>query len=730
MPCIFVNMDKTVGSIILSLVIMLPFFIFGQDAELDEINLNELSGIKKAEALIRLAEETLTSDAPKSFQYAEEALSLVESENSQPFMQAQIHQLLQISNYNLNDYPAAIEHGGKAIGLFEKLKKTKEAADCFQRLGNIYREIGNYDLALANIGKALELHTQINDQPGICADNYYLGAAYLFKNDYETTLRYNLTALELMEKLTEPDLVLKAGILNLIGRSYEFQKEYDDALNYFQQVLGLLEEENFSETKAQTLHNIAMLYDKMGKQKEAFPYLEEALEIVQQTNNKIGIAYTCQNLGIVYFNDGKFTDAAEYFLLSLPLFLEMGIQFGLATVYDYLAKIYLAQNNLSAAENNIQNCLEIAEKIRMKGLLKESYLVLSEIQFKQQDYKNAYLNFKKSTAYIDSVYTEDKNKAITEMQTKYETEKKERENLFLKEENRFNDIIISKHKTQRNLLIMILLIILISLVIITNHSRQRARAYRKLEEADKVIKQQRDELEIMNRTRDRFFSLISHDLKNAFSSLKIGSSLLQKADEMDKPEIMMIAEEFSASVDNLNNTLENLLEWARIQIGRIHHEPVRIDLGRMIREAVEIQKGRISQKELHLSIAVDDETYIMADENMIFSVLHNLIANAVKFTEQGGKIEISARAEAEMIKIIVADNGIGIPADKIESLFKVDAIFSTPGTATEKGTGLGLVLCHEFIVKNGGRINIESEENSGTIVTLTLPRSEVINNPS
>jgi signal transduction histidine kinase len=486
----------------------------------------------------------------------------------------------------------------------------------------------------------------------------------------------------------------------------------------------LFKEIEFNSGSANTLHNIAMLYDMMGEQEKALPFLYEALDILLEENNKIGIAYTYQNLGIVYFKSNQMDKSLENFQKCLPLFEEMGTYFGLASVYSYKGKIYLAKNQLNQAEINNDKCLEYTKLFNGKGFFRDAYKVKAEIAFKRNQFKDAYIWFTKSAAYVDSVYSEDKNRAITEMQTKYETEKKEQENTILKHKNEFNELVISRQNSLRNFLIIILLIIAISMILVYNQYRLKKIAFHELEQADNLIQKQRDELELMNQTRNQFFSIVSHDLKNSFTSLQMGAKMLSNIENFEKDELKMISKEIREIVDNLYKLLENLLEWARLQIGKTHHEPEIIDFSDIINDVIKILAKKAEQKQLQIISEVID-CYVFADKNMLYSILQNLIFNAIKFSLPQGIIKIKNKIENAQVEIIVSDNGIGMDREKLENLFKLEKMHSQKGTDDEKGTGLGLILCKEFVEKNNGEIWVESEAEKGTSVHIILPNKEI-----
>ncbi|MGE5498429.1 MAG: sensor histidine kinase [Syntrophothermus sp.] len=229
-------------------------------------------------------------------------------------------------------------------------------------------------------------------------------------------------------------------------------------------------------------------------------------------------------------------------------------------------------------------------------------------------------------------------------------------------------------------------------------------------------------LKQINDNKDKFFSIVSHDLKSPFNSLLGFSELMLKEfDYLPKDELKEYVSSINKSVNNVYGLLENLLEWSRMQTGRMEFKPVSIELSNLIHEAFFSLSGNAYKKNIKLISHVKKNVHAFADINMIRSVVNNLISNAIKFTGCGGEIIVMAAKVGEAIEISVSDTGVGMGKEEIAKLFRIDVNFSKNGTENEKGTGLGLVLCRELVEKNGGKISVESFEGKGTTFVFTLP---------
>ncbi|MEW5846488.1 MAG: ATP-binding protein [Bacteroidota bacterium] len=236
---------------------------------------------------------------------------------------------------------------------------------------------------------------------------------------------------------------------------------------------------------------------------------------------------------------------------------------------------------------------------------------------------------------------------------------------------------------------------------------------------------QRKELEQLNQMKDKFFAIIAHDLKNPFSTVLSLSELLAKEfASFDQNNLQMFIEQIYKYSNKTFNLLENLLQWSMLQTGRLTPKPQMANLADVINDTVDLLKGNAINKSINLYWASPTDAFAFFDVNMITTVVRNLISNAIKFTPQNGEVVVRVDAEPEFYKISVTDTGVGMTNDTIQKLFRIDSNPTTLGTNEESGTGLGLILCKEFVEKNGGTIGVRSEVNKGTTFYFTVPRFE------
>ncbi|MBE2280898.1 MAG: response regulator [Ignavibacteriaceae bacterium] len=235
------------------------------------------------------------------------------------------------------------------------------------------------------------------------------------------------------------------------------------------------------------------------------------------------------------------------------------------------------------------------------------------------------------------------------------------------------------------------------------------------------LKKYSEELEVLNATKDKFFSIIAHDLKSPFTVLLgITDILKEDFETMDKDDVKSFIESLNDAAKNQFKLLENLLAWAQMQRGSIVFNPVKIKLYKVCEEVFKLYREHAEKKNIALINKVDPESELIVDTNMIYLLTRNLIYNAIKFTNQGGFIEFGENKIDGFREIYVKDNGVGISPERLAKLFRIEKQNTTSGTAAEKGTGLGLLLCKEMVEKNGGILRVDSVEGEGTTFYFTI----------
>ena len=354
----------------------------------------------------------------------------------------------------------------------------------------------------------------------------------------------------------------------------------------------------------------------------------------------------------------------------------------------------------------------------------------------KEKYKEALSNYVLSSQYNDSINVTMTNKQLLDMQLNFEmlsqqskVHRQEIEIALLKKDNLNKELNATKNRLLIIVLLILMLFILSLVILYYNRFQMKHKTalmlqekYDIIESTNQKLKQSEEELRKMNKTKDKFFSIMAHDIKNPLGGMVTITDMAKTdfgnlADD-DKKEMF---EAINKSSKQLYTLLENLLQWSRSQTGRIPYRPVELQLSEIAENNIELQKANANKKNIIVINLVENTLKAKGDLEMVTLITRNLISNAIKFTGDGGRVVISAKQKDNKAEICVEDSGTGVSEENLQKLFRIDIQLVTPGTNNETGTGLGLILCKEFVQKNGGEIWVESEEGKGSRFFFTLP---------
>jgi signal transduction histidine kinase len=373
---------------------------------------------------------------------------------------------------------------------------------------------------------------------------------------------------------------------------------------------------------------------------------------------------------------------------------------------------------------------QIAQKASLKIELEQAYETLSKLYKTTEKHDKATTFENLSKEIKDSLYNDSTLKQLADLQLRFDGEKNKRKIELQTKEQQVLASELLREKQVRNSIVIILLIVLLGLAglsilyfqnkkIAKNLSIQKI----ELEATSAAILKQKEELGQLNNVKDRFFSIISHDLRNNLTTMKLYFDLVSNPDYEPSEDMEDMTKQISSSVENTIDLLENLLVWAQAQIKGVDINPQKLTLQHLIKGNIDLLAGNAHTKNIELSSDISADLCAFADEDMINLVIRNLISNAIKFTPKGGSIRITAHNNNNTVQINITDTGVGISKANLEKLFVKNSNPTTLGTANEKGTGLGLLLCKEFIEKNNGSINVSSQPEKGSTFTIILPPS-------
>lgn len=303
------------------------------------------------------------------------------------------------------------------------------------------------------------------------------------------------------------------------------------------------------------------------------------------------------------------------------------------------------------------------------------------------------------------------------MEALYENDKKEKELALSRAEKKTTDALLEKQKSRTTLFVALLVGSLAILVL-------GLFFYRSLQKNRHLLETKNGELLKLNQTKDRFFAIIGHDLRGPITSFSGINDLLNwYIAKNDIAQLKTFGGKITQSVRQLDTLLNNLLNWAMSQTDAVPYRPEPLQLNQLTKECYGYFEHALEVKQITIRDETADDHFVHADKNALATVLRNLVSNAIKFTPPKGSIKISTTADENFILVAIRDSGVGLSAEKIKTIFTLPEEKSTSGTAGEKGTGLGLILCKDYVALNKGTIRVESHVGEGTVFTFSVPVS-------
>lgn len=675
-------LNKTISlSISVLLFLSLARISFSQaDSNLDSMlaRLNSTDVKGKIYSYVEILQHYNRTMPDNSIMYGEKALQLTLT-GGYKLEEAEILYLVGVAYQAKSNYAKAMEYYQSSSELSKKINNKAGVGKCLNRISQLNDVHGEYEKAMENCLKALSILENSNDKRALGSTYNTLAILHYILKDSDKAMENARRALQFNEALN--DEILMAVSHEHLGIIYIGKKDYKSALFHIKKSLELNQAKNDKFGIAGSYGNLAVIYRSTGKYEEALKYYNASLAIKKEMKNLRGIASSTSSIGLTYYNMGQYEKSLKYMHQALALRKKLGDKRGIAVSFSRLSDVYSAMN----------------------------------------DYKSSLEYFKKSKSLNDSLINEGKNKRIAEYQAAYNNEKQQKEILMLQQEN-----TIQGHLQIFLLAISLLLAAVAISIAIAYRSKRKINAL--LVEHSNEITEQKEELLKLNGqlkeaivTKDKFFSIIAHDLKTPYQGL-LGYSQILSAEyttltEKEKLTFIKSIEELS---QNSFKLLENLLEWSRLQTGKIVFDPENLNLLLELFPTLGLLKQTAQNKQIILDYEIGNSIFVYADKNMLSMIIRNLVSNSIKFTNPAGSISIRVKTDDEFVEVSIADTGVGMTKNVLDNLFNLDKSISTKGTANEEGTGLGLSLCKEMITRNGGKIWAESEVGNGTTFFFTL----------
>lgn len=649
------------------------------------------------------------------------------------------------------------------LSIAKEIGYVKGKADCIKQLGIAYYLKGNYPVALHYDSQALALYTSLNDRSGAASVVNNIAIVHHNQAHYVQALEYYQKSLQMRQDLGDENAV--GASLNNIGNTYHELGNYAEALAYLLRALKIRERHHDTIGIATTMANIANVYYSLGQYRQALLYSRKGLLLHERSGNRSGIVMTAVTIGGVYLVLHDYARTIAYFNKALRMAHETGSQADIGLCYSNLAEVYLLRQQYKESKQYYEQSLRIAEAsgdidamaINHNGLgtvylqthdltqsishLHESFSLaqqagaklrimeaarnLSKAYEQQGKYKESLQYNRLYSAYEDSVFNEETNKKTQFLQYDYELDKKQKEIAILEK-----DRSIQAGMSERQKLVTIALGTGIALLFLVVFLLLRSREQEK--ETKELIMRQKEEIQSqakilaeLNGMKDKTFSILSHDLRSPVASL---TSLLALMDDhlITPDEFTALNKDLGRQLGALSLLLDNLLHWSKSEMqGRSAIRMHILDLHSLAALNLQLLSEVAHSKQISMLNTIATGTVAAGDRDLIDIVTRNLISNALKFTPVGGTITVSSYDEDDRVIVSVTDTGVGMSSSQAEQMFTGQSISSTLGTEGEKGTGLGLMLCKEFVEKNGGTLTVQSEVGKGSTFSFSLPKQVI-----
>lgn len=576
-----------------------------------------------------------------------------------------------VIKHNRNKEINALEYLNASLRACRLSDNFKTMGSCYSMMGSIFRVNGLYDRAIEYV-----INSRLNyEKAGFSEGNAW--AAYI------------------------------------LGRIYADLKLPEKALRYFQEALEIYTRQaSFDGNQA----GVALCYEQIGllklesgRFKEAHQYIDQTLKIYTASKSAYGLSNSHKNLGLIEYSMGNYELAEKYLNESLKIKNEIGDLLSLPTIYEYLGLCLIGKGRTEEGLKSLKRGLSLALSNNQKKIQLNIYSKLTEVYLSIHDLKNAISCQKKQIEIQDLILSGAADIKIEQLQAIYELDKQNGQIAELEKQNKINSLLIKQHRISQLIMIAgIFIALFISLFIYWFYTK---------------IRHKNLELKESNAAKDKFFAIIAHDLRGPTGTLASFLEYINDSfNEHSPAELKKIVMSLHKSAENVSGLLENLLLWAKSQLNKIEFRPEELKLTDVIRNSLKGLKQSADNKQIEIRLELNDPIFVLADPNMLQTIVRNLLSNAIKFTARGGSVTISTEAgNLNHAVVRIADNGVGIEKSALSKIFAISNTLHTSGTEDEKSTGLGLILVKDFVEKNRGTISIDSEIGKGTVVSFTLP---------
>lgn len=621
---------------------------------------------------------------------------------------------LYIKTKNFDSAHAYID---KAVDLANKSGNARIKAKTLETKGNLYKKEGHFKKSINLLTEAYILALQINDKNLLVNTANNIGISYRRLTEDDKALNWHLLAYRLAEEIHDSRNLAIAS--NSIGIIYTWQNYYDKALPYFEKAIEIERSTNNSIGVAINLNSMAWVYEKKEDYTKAIKFYKQALEVNVNIKNKKGIAICYNDLGKIYRTIGEYQKSLEFYKKTLDVNKKIGDKRYIATSHIYLGEVYNDLGNYKKSLKHLAKGEQYAKEVNEKRLLQLAWQQFSLAYENLNNHKKALEAHKIFTLYRDTINDTEKTKQIIEMQTNYEIEIKEETIKNQEQQLVIQNLQLKNRQTALIYLGVLILLIVVLTLALLNRFRYRSKM-------NTILNEKNQQLSELNASKNMFFSIISHDLKNPTNAFQnITEALTENLENLDSEELAYYINELNLSAGQLNRFLKNLLEWTKSQQETALFDSTKTNLYDVAKETLKNVQSMASKKMLVISNEIQKDLSFSTNKDAVATILNNILVNAIKFSPKNKTIKLQAFQTNNHISITISDEGIGMTKDDADKLFRIEVNTSTIGNSEEKGTGLGLKICAALTKKLNGHIKVDSALGMGTTFTISLPQNGV-----
>ncbi len=631
---------------------------------------------------------------------------------------------------------SSLYYAQKAYDLATKINYDYGKGEALFQISYCYDQSGEWDTAIKNLEKATIIFKNLKDTTYLIGCTLNMGLLYSYGTDLVKGLEYIIDAKNLAED-SKDTYGLPEAYTN-IGWYYEYLKEYRSAYNYYIKALKISEENNDLDFICMLDISLGYINIKLQKLDEALVNLKDAQDLLPKIEDEHIETEITLLFATYYIETNQLIEADEEIKKAEKLIEKHNFERLRPDFYAAKGKLLLRQNKYREALKNLDIAIHYCEQLKKYDVIKDIYSDKTEVYARLDQYEMAYEMLQLEKLSDELLQPHKIAQALGEFE-QAELQKEQQAQVQLQEELQAEQNRNSRYRERVQLqvtafssitLVIIVIVLSYSAILRKKHASVLKKNYDTinkqkllLENNIKKLAEDEQKLKQLNATKDKFFSIIAHDLKNPFNVLIGISDLIRSNSELKhSKEFEELVEGMFQTARSGYNLLENLLEWSRTQTDNIQFDPIVFNICDVLSANETIFKQAAAAKEIEIFWPEKEpKNTVYADYNMVNFVIRNLLNNAVKFSYNRGKIEVTIEIEADQLVCAIRDHGIGMNEDTLGKLFKIEYAIQRDGTANEKGTGLGLILCKEFIEKNDGQIWVESEEGKGSAFFFRLP---------